>query len=641
MNFLSGNILLPKHIEYLIIDRDFNIVDRSAGISRFINFPELLLPGKDVRESFPELFGYENILLSILEGERLRFDLPEINRYTAVFDILYLDIYFELYQEKYLIIFIEDVTYRVKERELIDRDNREHELISERVNSFNYLKQILASMADALLVTTEKGIIKTINHTTQKLLGYAPEELVDRPIDIIIADKNFYLTEIQNYLFSQGEYLKHLEIGCLTKNNNNIFLAFSCSLIAEENAEKKEFIYLGRDVTKIKKAQQRQNTQYQISRILAEVNNFAEVIVKILQALCENLGWDVAELWTIDNNKLKCLKIWSRLPLLGISREEIFLEKGEGLPGLVWSNNSAQWISDTDELYQHSQQIFSSLELRGAIAFPIVNEREIIGAISLFSQEIQKFDADLLKLLEAIGSQLGQYIHTKKTEQALERERIKVEKLLLNILPKRIAEKLQKDEGTIIADNFEEVTVLFADLVDFTQWSARVSPIEAIDILNEIFSEFDRLSEEHGLEKIKTIGDAYMLVDGLEKYPLGKVEKIAEMALDMLQAIAKFNATSKHKFKIRIGIDTGAVVAGTIGMTKFSYDLWGDTVNTASRMETQGIAGTIQVTQATYERLKNSYHFVERGVVSIKGKGEMNTYLLIGRKLSLSENLAS
>jgi adenylate cyclase len=213
----------------------------------------------------------------------------------------------------------------------------------------------------------------------------------------------------------------------------------------------------------------------------------------------------------------------------------------------------------------------------------------------------------------------------------LQAEQEKSERLLLNILPKPIAERLKQGWNTI-ADSFSEVTVLFADIVDFTRLSVKVSPTDLVNLLNQIFSTFDQMAEKHGLEKIKTIGDAYMVVGGLPTPRIDHAQAIAEMALDMQASIAKFNEGRPEKFSIRIGINTGPVVAGVIGTHKFTYDLWGDTVNIASRMESQGVVGGIQVTEETYERLREYYEFEERGFIDVKGKGEMRTYLLVSRK---------
>ena len=205
-----------------------------------------------------------------------------------------------------------------------------------------------------------------------------------------------------------------------------------------------------------------------------------------------------------------------------------------------------------------------------------------------------------------------------------------IEQLLLNILPKSIADRLQNGQS-IIADSFSDVSVLFADLVGFTNFASDKTATETVKVLNQIFSQFDQLSLQHGLEKIKTIGDAYMVVGGLPQAQENHAETIAQMALDMQAAVASFNAKNNHSFSLRIGINIGGVVAGVIGLTKFSYDLWGDTVNVAHRMESNGIPGEIQVTAVVYERLKDKFAFTMRGAIEIKGKGEMIVYFLVGR----------
>jgi len=213
-------------------------------------------------------------------------------------------------------------------------------------------------------------------------------------------------------------------------------------------------------------------------------------------------------------------------------------------------------------------------------------------------------------------------------------EQEKSERLLLSILPQPIAERLKQHPGTI-ADSFSDVSVLFADIVGFTKLWSRISPDELVELLNEIFSAFDRLAEKNHLEKIKTIGDAYMVVGGLPIPRPDHAAAIAQMALDMQREIAQFNLGHHEPFSIRIGINSGPVVAGVIGRNKFAYDLWGDTVNTASRMESHGIANSIQVTEATYHLIKESFILEKRGTIQVKGKGEMTTYLLIDRKPSL------
>ena len=222
---------------------------------------------------------------------------------------------------------------------------------------------------------------------------------------------------------------------------------------------------------------------------------------------------------------------------------------------------------------------------------------------------------------------LGEAVRGRR---ALAVEQDRSERLLLNVLPAPIAARLKQGEA-VIADRFQEVTVLFADLVDFTRSSDRSTPERVVQVLDDLFTAFDLLAERHGLEKIKTIGDAYMAVGGLPEPRPDHAEAVAEMALALREETARHRDPSGQPLALRIGIDTGPVVAGVIGTTKFSYDLWGDTVNTASRMESQGVVGCIQVTERTYRRLRDGYRFERRGPIQIKGKGELVTWFLVGR----------
>ena len=219
----------------------------------------------------------------------------------------------------------------------------------------------------------------------------------------------------------------------------------------------------------------------------------------------------------------------------------------------------------------------------------------------------------------------------KLAEDALRAEQENSDRLLLNILPEAIAEQL-KQEQSAIADYFDCTTILFSDIVGFTDLSSRMSPIKLVNLLNKMFSQFDKLADRYGLEKIKTIGDAYMVAGGLPVHRCDHAEAVADMALEMQAAMKNFQQEIDQRLQIRIGINTGPVVAGVIGIKKFIYDLWGDTVNVASRMESSGVPGRIQVTTDTYHRLKDKYLFDKRGEVDVKGKGEMTTYWLLDRK---------
>jgi adenylate cyclase len=212
----------------------------------------------------------------------------------------------------------------------------------------------------------------------------------------------------------------------------------------------------------------------------------------------------------------------------------------------------------------------------------------------------------------------------------LDEERELSEQLLLNVLPRSIADRLKREKG-IIADRFAEATVLFADIVNFTPVSSSLPPEEVVLWLNDVFSSLDRLAEQYRVEKIKTIGDCYMMVSGLPTPRPDHAEVAAELALALRDEMANRIAPHGRPMRMRIGIHSGPVVAGVIGTDKFAYDLWGDTVNTASRMESHGVEGAIQVTEATYQRLRPCYEFEERGAVEIKGKGVMRTYFLTGK----------
>lgn len=218
----------------------------------------------------------------------------------------------------------------------------------------------------------------------------------------------------------------------------------------------------------------------------------------------------------------------------------------------------------------------------------------------------------------------------QKQNQELEEERQKSEWLLLNILPSSIANRLKQNEKNIV-DSFENITVLFSDIVGFTEYSVRVNPELLIKNLNEIFSTFDALADKYQVEKIKTIGDAYMVAGGLPEPDVNHAQSVAEMGLEMLKIVKNYSLDN-DEIKLRIGVHSGSAIAGVIGTSKFIYDLWGDTVNTASRMESHGIAGKIHVSEDTYLLLKDRFIFEERGEIEVKGKGRMRTYFLIDHK---------
>ena len=210
-------------------------------------------------------------------------------------------------------------------------------------------------------------------------------------------------------------------------------------------------------------------------------------------------------------------------------------------------------------------------------------------------------------------------------------EQVKSENLLLNILPKEIAAIL-KNESRTIADHYMEASILFADMVGFTPLSAKLAPVEIVELLNEAFSYFDSLLDKYNVEKIRTIGDNYMVASGVPRRRADHAQALVHMALEMREFIATHKFQNGQQVSFRIGINSGPVVGGVIGKRKFVYDVWGDVVNVASRMESHGMSGTIQITRATYELIKEEFVCASRGTVDVKGKGEMEVWLVLSAK---------
>lgn len=229
----------------------------------------------------------------------------------------------------------------------------------------------------------------------------------------------------------------------------------------------------------------------------------------------------------------------------------------------------------------------------------------------------------------------------EEAHRLLQSEQERSERLLLNILPGPVAERLKMEDGTI-ADGFADVTVMFADIVNFTTLAEGMSPNQIFAMLNKVFSSFDSLAEKHGLEKIKTIGDAYMVAGGLnDESSINYSEAIANMALEMRDLLASDLSVNDHRLEIRMGIGTGPCVAGVVGKKKFIYDLWGDTVNIASRITAESVPGMVQVDVTTYRRLRNKFDFDPPKTIYLKGKGDTTVYTLRGPKVAAAQEAAA
>ncbi|MBN3797636.1 adenylate/guanylate cyclase domain-containing protein [Burkholderia sp. Ac-20392] len=282
------------------------------------------------------------------------------------------------------------------------------------------------------------------------------------------------------------------------------------------------------------------------------------------------------------------------------------------------------FISKPFDLAEVLMRVRNMLEVR-------LLHRELRKRGDVLEQKVREVEASHV-LIRRQSSELQSLYAKVVAEQKVS------ERLLLNMLPYPIAERLKVHLDDIagsfpevIADRFADVSVLFADIVDFTGFSAGMRPEQLVEMLNEIFTGFDTIADHCGLEKIKTIGDAYMAAAGLPVPAADHATRAAHMALDMIDALAGFNAARHCNLKLRIGINSGEVVAGVIGKRKFIYDLWGAAVNLASRMESQGVAGRVQVTEATRALLGDAFVFEERGLIAAKGMGEFRTWFLVGR----------
>ncbi len=636
-----------RKFEHLEVDVNLLILDMSELARNFADLPEEVLIGRDIRLSFPEFIGIEDIFSTILLGEQELFKLEGIKRYSQT-DELYIDIYVVSNQEQeILIIFLEDVTKRMILEQNLSQSINEANLLSSALTSYkNYMHQVITSMTDALLVTSKSGKIKTVNRAAQDLFGYSEQELINQPIAMIFNDCQSLESAIATDSLCQKTF-QDLELVCQTKNKEKLLIAFSASVINQEIPGLQDVVYIGRDVTDRQRRQQCNNTQHAITRILSEQQSIRQTMPQILQAICESLGWDVGELWTDEqyistsvrsrsNPVLRCVEMWSTSITSAEFKSvtwQTTLSLDEGLAGKVWATASPYWSRDVVDDPNFGRWTFVSVAgLHTAFGFPILEDGRIFAVMVFFSREVLGPDQDLLQIMVAISSQITEFIKRKRVEEALRHQQKQNERLLLNILPEAIVERLRQQTG-IIAEDFTEITVLFADIVGFTKIATSLSAIQVVRLLNQIFSAFDCLSEQYGLEKIKTIGDAYMVVGGLPTRRLDHASAIAFMALDMQKAICQFNLDNDQTLNIRIGIHSGPVVAGVIGLKKFSYDLWGDTVNIASRMESHGLAGKIQLTEVTYEYLRDDFVLEKRGEIEVKGKGKMTTYLLQDQKL--------
>jgi PAS domain S-box-containing protein len=503
-------------------------------------------------------------------------------------------------------------------------DVLEYQLYTQAVETMRQSEELLRAIAEStpilmFLTQTPNGVISYANSTATQQLGVERQELVGRPLC------EFYTNpadeaHLQTLMQTQG-YVRNHELQVRQANGDALWVCASIYPITLQG----DAVLL----TTLYDISDRKQAEEELRRSQAELRQQAQQLERRVEQRAIELRQAEAKYRSMFENAVE--------GIFQITPDGEFISANAALAQIYGYDSPAELMATVTDI---GKQLYVQPRRRDEL----VAYLRRFNAVSEFESQVYRKDGSKVWISEnvrVVYDDKGEVTHyegsvhditgRKITEDELRQQRQLSERLLLNVLPQRIAERLKRGRHTI-ADSFDEATVLFADIANFTELAAPISPIEIVALLNQIFSAFDTLAEQHGLEKIKTIGDAYMVVGGLPKPRPDHVLAIADMALALQQSITKFRIPPDKSITLRIGIHTGPVVAGIIGTKKFIYDLWGDTVNVASRMESQGEAGRIQVSADVYERLKKRYDLEPRGTIAVKGKGDMQTYWLKGRK---------
>ena len=522
-------------------------------------------------------------------------------------------------------------------------DAMEYQLYTQAVQTMRRSEELFRAISEStsiLMILTQQsdGAIAYANSISSQRLGVEMFALVGQRIDEFFANP-VDSQRIQEILAAQG-YVRNYEMQVKRSDGSLFWVSTSVQpLLLDEEAKLLITLYDISDRVRVENERKRTEVQRQQAEIaLRQSEEKLRQQAQELEARVEQRTFELKR----AEEKYRSIFENAIEGIYQVTPAGRYLSANPALAELYGYASPEELIAKITDI---GQQLYVQPRRRDELMVYLKR----FESVAEFESQVYRQDGSIIWISEnvrAIQDAVGNVLHyegsvqditaRRHTEEELRRQRQTAERLLLNVLPQSIAERLKRGEQTI-ADSFAEATVLFADIANFTQLSSDIGPVELVDLLNNIFSTFDKLADDHRLEKIKTIGDAYMVVAGLPQPQPDHVSAIADMALKMQREIGRFKTPNQQPISLRIGIHTGPVVAGVIGTRKFIYDLWGDTVNITSRMESHGEPGSIQVTDAVYNRLQQRYLFQERGVIDIKGKGLMTTYWLLGCKPSFTE----
>ncbi|MEG3879485.1 diguanylate cyclase [Microcoleus sp. herbarium7] len=466
INILLYKLLSLRRVEYLVVDRELKIQEISLNVQDFADIPEEVGKGKDVRDSFPELIGIEGILENIIQKREQDFQLKSITRVLKSGSYLYLDLYIFGYTEQVnaerLMILCEDVTDSIASQQIMVQSANENSIKVDRLAAdSDYIDKIINSLGDVLFVTATSGKIKKVNVAAQQLFGYTESELIGKSISMITADGELLRQVSQLPAALKSESWHQVKVVCQTKIGLKLILAFSCSTFDTSIESKyadsdaiQDFVYIGRDITEQQRIKNRQKAQYAVTHILSESSSLDTAAPKIIQAICESFNWDIGELWTPaegeKENRFGAKKKCGKQPLLCLplccpieetpylrrvgvwpmarevsefaeKNQEITFAPGAGLPGSVWRSGSVQWITDIagDRDFLRPR-LAEEAGLRSGFGFPIHASGQLAGVMTFFCRQELPPDEDLLQMMAAVGSQLGQFVKRKYAEQELQ-----------------------------------------------------------------------------------------------------------------------------------------------------------------------------------------------------------------------------